>query len=94
MTKINKIRLQYTVGIILSLSTLTGLGYTYILQPQICNLIDSKVEMSVGKKVDILIQKVDDMDKKTTASQSNTDIKFESIDGKLNLIQYRLDSRK
>lgn len=93
MTKINKIKLQWAVGIVLSFATLTGLGYTYILEPQIYKCIDAK-NMNLNDKIDAILIKVDELDRKTTASQSANDIKFESIDGKLNLIQFRLDARK
>jgi hypothetical protein len=93
MKKINKNILQWSVGILISLSTLTGIGYTYVLQPQICNLIDAK-NTNLNGKVDIMLQKIDELDKKTTASQSANDIKMENVLGKISLIQYRLDEKK
>lgn len=86
-------KIMSLIATIIAISTILSLTWATIVVPKIDKLIEAK-QMTLNGKIDALIIKIDSMHDEEITNQNKNDVKFEKIDGKLDMIFFRLDNKK
>lgn len=87
-----KIKFTVITSAIIGTCAIVGIVWSAVVSPA----IDERIELknnNINSKIDQVLEKVNTLDKKTDLNQSNNDVRFEKINGKLDLINYRLDNK-